>query len=92
MNSNPIKLREYLAMGKPIVSVSVPEIDKFSDHVAIARTHQEYLAKVDEAVAQGLSAERVKRQTEKASTMTWDANLRKVIAVVEERLAARDKE
>jgi glycosyltransferase involved in cell wall biosynthesis len=92
MNSNPIKLREYLAMGKPIVSVSVPEIDKFSDHVAIARTHQEYLAKVDEAVAQGLSAERVKRQTERASTMTWDANLRKVIAVVEDRLAARDKE
>lgn len=91
MNSNPIKLREYLAMGKPIVSVSVPEIDKFSDHVAIARTREEYLAKVDEAVAQGLSPERVKRQTEHASTMTWDANLRKVIAVVEDRLAARDK-
>lgn len=91
LHSNPIKLREYLAMGKPIVSVSVPEIDKFSDHVAIARTHEEYLAKVDEAVANGLTAERIKSQTERASTMTWDANLRRVIAVVEDRLAARDK-
>jgi glycosyltransferase involved in cell wall biosynthesis len=92
LHSNPIKLREYLAMGKPIVSVSVPEIDKFSDHVAIARTHEEYLAKVDEAVAKGLTAERLKSQTERASTMTWDANLRRVIAVVEDRLAARDKD
>jgi glycosyltransferase involved in cell wall biosynthesis len=91
LHSNPIKLREYLAMGKPIVSVSVPEIDKFSDHVAIARTHEEYLAKVDAAVANGLSAERIKSQTERASTMTWDANLRKVIAVVEDRLAATHK-
>jgi glycosyltransferase involved in cell wall biosynthesis len=87
LHSNPIKLREYLAMGKPIVSVSVPEIDKFSDHVAIARTHEEYLAKVDEAVANGLTAERLKSQTERASTMTWDANLRRVIKVVEDRLA-----
>ncbi len=92
LHSNPIKLREYLAMGKPIVSVSAPEIDKFADHVAIARSHDEYLAKVDEAVANGLSAERVKRQTEHAATMTWDANLRRVMAVVEARLDGQQKD
>jgi glycosyltransferase involved in cell wall biosynthesis len=90
IHSNPIKLREYLAMGKPIVSVSTPEIDKFAEVVAIARTREEYLARLDEAVARGLTPEQARRQTELASTMTWDANLRKVIAVVEQRLAARD--
>ena len=90
MNSNPLKLREYLAMGKPIVSVSAPEIDKFADYVAIARTREEFLEKLTHAVAEGLTPEQARRQTELASTMTWDANLRKVIAVVEERLAARD--
>jgi hypothetical protein len=90
VNSNPIKLREYLAMGKPIVSVSIPEIDKFSDYVATARTPEEFLAKLDRAVAEGLSPEARQRQTALASTMTWDANLRKVIAVVEAQLAARD--
>jgi len=90
IHSNPIKLREYLAMGKPIVSVSTPEIDKFAEVVAIARTREEYLAKLDEAVARGLTPEQVRRQTELASTMTWDANLRKVIAVVEQQLAARN--
>ena len=38
MHANPLKLREYLAMGKPVVSVSTPEIDQFADIVLIARS------------------------------------------------------
>jgi glycosyltransferase involved in cell wall biosynthesis len=90
MHANPIKLREYLAMGKPIVSVSTPEIDKFAEVVAIARDRDQFLAALDRAVTQGLSAEQVQRQTELAATMTWDANLRRVIATVEQQLAARE--
>lgn len=89
IHSNPIKLREYLAMGKPIVSVSTPEIDKFSAVVAIAHTREEYLAKLDRAVADGLTPEQIERQTALAATMTWDANLRKVMAFVEDRLASK---
>lgn len=91
INSNPIKLREYLAMGKPIVSVSTPEIDKFREYVAIGRTREEYLAHLDRAVAQGLTAEQIERQTALAATMTWDANLKKVMSLVEEQLAARNR-
>jgi glycosyltransferase involved in cell wall biosynthesis len=90
INSNPIKLREYLAMGKPIVSVSTPEIEKFREFVAIARTREEYLAHLDRAVAQGLTVEQIERQTALAATMTWDANLRKVMSLVEEQLAAKE--
>jgi len=87
INSNPIKLREYLAMGKPIVAVSIPEIDKFKDYVATARTKEEFLAALDRAVVNGLTADQARRQTELASTMTWDANLQRVMAVVEKQLA-----
>jgi hypothetical protein len=89
INSNPIKLREYLAMGKPIVAVSIPEIDKFKDYVATARTKEEFLAALDRAVAHGLTPEQARRQTELAATMTWDANLRRVMGVVEKQLAAK---
>jgi glycosyltransferase involved in cell wall biosynthesis len=92
MHANPIKLREYLAMGKPIVSVSTPEIDKFSEVVAIARTREEFLAKLDGAVADGLSPEAIARQTALAATMTWDANLCKVMALVEQHLATRNRD
>jgi len=87
INSNPIKLREYLAMGKPIVAVSIPEIDKFKDYVATARTKEEFLAALDRAVTHGLTPEQARRQTELASTMTWDANLKRVMTVVEKQLA-----
>ena len=89
LHANPIKLREYLAMGKPIVSVSTPEIDKFAAHVRIGRSREEMLAHLDAAVGVGLTPAQVEAQTALASTMTWDANLRRVIDRVEARLANR---
>jgi glycosyltransferase involved in cell wall biosynthesis len=87
LHANPIKLREYLAMGKPIVSVSTPEIDKFAAHVRIGRNREEMLAHLDAAVAAGLAPAELQAQTALASTMTWDANLRRVLERVEARLA-----
>jgi len=88
LHANPIKLREYLAMGKPIVSVSTPEIDKFAAHVRIGRTREEMLAHLDVAVA-GLTPAELAAQSALASTMTWDASLRRVIERVEARLGKR---
>jgi glycosyltransferase involved in cell wall biosynthesis len=89
LHANPLKLREYLAMGKPIVSVSTPEIDKFAAHVRIGRTREEMLAHLDAAVDNGLTPAQVEAQTALVSTMTWDANLRRVLARVEAKLATR---
>lgn len=88
LHANPLKLREYLAMGKPIVSVSTPEIDRFAAHVRIGRTREEFLAHLDAAVATGLDDAQLAAQAALVSTMTWDANIRRVVEVVEGRLAA----
>ncbi len=87
LHANPLKLREYLAMGKPIVSVSTPEIEKFRAHVRIGRTREELLAHLDAAVESGLTRAEVEAQTALASTMTWDATLRRVQERVEAMLA-----
>jgi glycosyltransferase involved in cell wall biosynthesis len=89
MNANPIKLREYLAMGKPIVSVSTPEIDRFAAHVRIGRSREELLRALDAAVGAPLGPEQVAAQTALAATMTWDANLRRVMERVERHLERR---
>lgn len=81
-HANPIKLREYLAMGKPIVSVSTPEIDKFADVVAIARSREAFLARLDEALANPLSREEVERRQNRVASSSWDARLRRVIDIV----------
>lgn len=88
IHANPIKLREYLAMGKPIVSVSTPEIDKFSKLVRIARTPAEFLIHLDTSITTGLSPSEIEAQTALASTMTWDANLRRVLERVESKLGS----
>jgi glycosyltransferase involved in cell wall biosynthesis len=85
--ANPLKLREYLAMGKPVVSVSTPVIDGFGELVAIARSREDFLTALDRAVSGGLSPQQRRVQTQAVSGMTWDANLSKVLKVVEERLA-----
>jgi glycosyltransferase involved in cell wall biosynthesis len=86
LHANPLKLREYLAMGKPIVAVSTPEIDKYADVVAIARTREDYLSKLDEAVSRPASAEEVRRRMERVAAHGWDARLREVFGIVEKHL------
>ena len=50
-HANPLKLREYLAMGKPVVTVSTPETDKYADVVEIAHSREDFLAKLDLVLA-----------------------------------------
>ena len=50
LNANPLKLREYLATGVPIVSVSNPEIERFAEHIRIAHGGDEFLKALDAAV------------------------------------------
>jgi GT2 family glycosyltransferase/glycosyltransferase involved in cell wall biosynthesis len=39
---NPVKLKEYLAVGRPVVSTPFPEIVHYSDHVRIADTSEQF--------------------------------------------------
>lgn len=89
LHANPIKLREYLAMGKPVVSVSTPEIDRFASHVRIGRSREELLAHLDAAVERGLTPAEIEAQCALVSRMTWDATLERVIGRIESRLGER---
>ena len=83
-HANPLKLREYLAMGKPIVSVSTPQIDKFSDVVSIASSREEFLSMIDrvlQASADEQAGDVWKRMQRVAST-SWDARLQAVWDIV----------
>ncbi len=43
INSNPKKLREYLASGKPIVSVRIKEVERYGELVYVADDYKEFL-------------------------------------------------
>ncbi|TKB46627.1 glycosyltransferase [Thalassotalea mangrovi] len=81
-NSNPLKLREYLATGKPVVSVSCPEIDKYREVVSIANDYQEFASLVGMAINDTDQFAREKRQQVVAKD-TWESRYRKVSEQVE---------
>ena len=49
-NVSPLKLYEYLATGKPIVSVNMPEAEKFGELVRIGHTKEDFLSQLEEAL------------------------------------------
>jgi hypothetical protein len=77
-----LKLREYLASGKPVVAVSTPEIEQFADVVRIARAPEEFLREIDAALAHDSAADRARR-VDAMRGMTWEARMRDVARVVE---------
>lgn len=83
---SPLKLREYLASGKPVVTVRAPETDRYLDIVYIAETVPEFLCAIERALAED-SPERVRARQQAVSGLTWDARFRATIAVVERTLA-----
>jgi glycosyltransferase involved in cell wall biosynthesis len=90
LNSAPLKLREYLATGKPIVAVPAPEIERFGDLVRIARGPDEFVGAIEDALVSDTEAERARRMAATA-TMTWDARIGEVVAIVERRIAEKTK-
>ena len=77
---NPIKLWEYLAAGKPIVSTNVAGFRDFSNMVFIARTHEEFVKDLSAALTTDKSSS-LDRQVV-ARQHSWDFRLEAVLRVL----------
>jgi len=88
-NANPLKLREYLATGKPIVTVSNPEIARFATLVRIADGREDFLSGLDQAIADGPEQGAAERMASVAD-QTWDRRVEDVLREVTTSLAATD--
>ena len=90
-NVNPLKLREYLATGKPVVSVWMPEVERFAACVGIARTHETFLHEIEQALETD-SAEKREERRKAVQGMTWEARVEDVVATVTERMRVKNLE
>jgi glycosyltransferase involved in cell wall biosynthesis len=80
---NPIKLREYLAAGLPVVSTPLPEARAYGDLVRIASTPEAFVRELDRAIAEDGEAA-VRRRIEAVSGDTWEARVERMSELVEE--------
>lgn len=80
---NPVKLREYLSAGLPVVSTDLPEVRRYARWCRIARDAREVGAAVDAALAADAPAERAARSAAMRGE-TWEARVAEI-----ERTVAR---
>jgi hypothetical protein len=83
-----IKVREYLATGKPVVISPLPEYESMKDVLRIARSREQFLELVDEALTESDPLLATKRQASVASG-TWDARAEWVSGLIEDVLGKR---
>lgn len=85
-----IKVREYLATGKPVVISPLPEYESMKDVLRIARSREEFLRLIDEALTETDPSLAAKRQAAVASG-TWDARAEWVSDLIEGVLKKRER-
>lgn len=85
LNANPLKLREYLATGKPVVSTWTPEVEKFQNVVRIAKDHDEFLKQIEISLHDDGDAAREDRLRAVRGS-SWDSRVDDVLAKVKKQM------
>jgi glycosyltransferase involved in cell wall biosynthesis len=80
-----IKVREYLASGKPVVISPLPEYESMSDVLRIARSRDQFLDLVADALHE-TGDEKSRARQEAVRNGTWDARAEWVSELIEEKL------
>lgn len=81
-HSNPIKLKEYLALGTPVVSTDFPEVRYYSDVVAVAGDPDEFLALV-RAALEGQAVGTTEQRRARVAGASWDRRAEELLALGE---------
>lgn len=82
---NPLKLREYISAGLPVVSTPVPEVEKFPEFARIARTPDEFITAVEQSLRDPVP--RAQRSAAMRSE-TWAARVANVVATIDDVLGS----
>jgi glycosyltransferase involved in cell wall biosynthesis len=80
-----IKVREYLATGKPVVISPLPEYEAMANVLRIGRTRDQFLALIAEALAEDDPDAAARRQAAVVDG-TWDARAEWVSELIEQTL------
>ena len=84
-STSPIKLFEYFAGGKPVVSTPLREVMQYEE-VSIGRDSQEFAEKIDEALSIKNSLEFTSKLKKIAQENTWEIQAERILQAMEQKL------
>lgn len=90
----PLKLFEYLAIGKPIVATALPELEDYREVVKIAQTKEQFLAAIAESLGEAINngAELISKRMALAKENTWEKRVKYISAIVMKSLSGKASE
>lgn len=80
-----IKVREYLASGKPVVISPLPEYESMKDVLRIARSRDQFLELVNDALRE-TGTELAQARQNAVKDGTWDARAERVSELIEQKM------
>lgn len=88
----PLKIDEYLAMGKPTVATSTHTMrDIFSDYTFLPQNEAEYLEALDAAIRESDDTEKKEARIRFAHTHSWGHSVQKIYRIIEQEEEQRKK-
>lgn len=85
-NANPLKLREYLAAGLPVVAAPLPEIAKFDGLVSLAATADEYVEQISAILEQRLQGPS-RQRSDYVARESWDEKVAEMEGLIAAEVA-----
>jgi glycosyltransferase involved in cell wall biosynthesis len=87
LRANPLKLREYLAAGLPVVATPLPEVRRYKDLVRLAYGTEGFVKEIEAALQDRDEAAR-RRRAQAMAAEGWEARVAEICRLLEPRLEA----
>ena len=81
LKANPLKLREYLAAGLPVVSSDLPEVRKYSDLVRLATGPDGFIRAIEAALADR-SVPAARARVDAMKHESWEARVEEISELI----------
>ena len=88
--SSPLKIWEYLATGKPVVSTLKPD-NRLGDLVYVAETHEDFIHAIEESMANDSPARKMDRMN-RVQEHSWDSRVELLSDMLEWALERKESE
>jgi hypothetical protein len=82
---NPLKLKEYLAAGNPVVSTALPEVESYKEIIYIAKHKEQFVKYVELAISEN-DEESKKRRSEYVKYDSWDSKFKEIEELITKKL------
>lgn len=83
---DPIKLYDYLATGKSVVSTSVSEVMKFKEAINVAHSKEEFLSYLDDVICTSPDKDKISTRLKIAQENSWEKRTGQLIKILEENI------